>query len=78
MTLEWLLGWWNLVFVAPFFVALLYLGVYTLTGVGGGDADADAEADADADVDSMDARSATPATYDGAGQLASTRRCSAL
>src|SRR5258706_13534355 len=55
MTLQWLLGWWNLIFVAPFAVALLYLGVYTLTGVGIGDADADVhgdfDADADADVD---------------------------
>ncbi len=58
MTLQWLLGWWNLIFVAPFAVALLYLGVYTLTGLelGGGDTDvhgdfdADAEADLDADA----------------------------
>jgi hypothetical protein len=60
MTLQWLLGWWNLIFVAPFAVALLYLGVYTLTGVGIGDADADvhdfdADADADADVHDFDA-----------------------
>jgi len=56
MTLDWLFGWWNLLFLAPFFVALLYLGVYTLTGIGGGDGDAggdhEVEADADADVDS--------------------------
>jgi hypothetical protein len=55
MSLEWLFSWWNLIFVAPFAVALLYLGLYTLTGVGIGDADADAHgdfgADADADVD---------------------------
>jgi hypothetical protein len=55
MTLQWILGWWNLIFMAPFAVALLYLGVYTLTGVGIGDADADAhgdfDPDADADVD---------------------------
>jgi membrane protein implicated in regulation of membrane protease activity len=56
MTIEWLLGWWNLIFVAPFAVALLYLGVYTLTGLGDGDAhdagggDSDADADADAHV----------------------------
>jgi membrane protein implicated in regulation of membrane protease activity len=52
MTLEWLLGWWNLIFLAPFAVALLYLFVYTLTGVTFGDMDADADADADADHDS--------------------------
>jgi hypothetical protein len=63
MTLDWLLGWWNLIFVAPFFIALLYLGVYTLTGIGGGDGDAhgadhdagdgghgDTDADADSDA----------------------------
>jgi len=53
--LQWILSWWNLIFLAPFAVALLYLGVYTLTGVGMGDADADVHgdvgADADADVD---------------------------
>lgn len=51
MNLAWLLGWWNLIFVAPFAVALLYLGVYTLSGVGFGDADADAHVDVDADAD---------------------------
>jgi len=65
MTLDWLFGWWNLIFVAPFFIALLYLGVYTITGIGSGDGDAhgggghdggdsghgDAHADADADAD---------------------------
>ena len=55
MTLQWLLGWWNLIFVAPFAVALFYLGVYTLTGLefGAGDTDVhgDFDADADADVD---------------------------
>jgi membrane protein implicated in regulation of membrane protease activity len=51
MTLQWILGWWNLIFVAPFAVALLYLGVYTLTGIGAGDADGDFEADADAHID---------------------------
>jgi membrane protein implicated in regulation of membrane protease activity len=51
MNLAWLLGWWNLIFVAPFAVALLYLFVCTLSGVGMGDADADADADIDADVD---------------------------
>src|SRR5436190_5101104 len=51
MTLQWILGWWNLIFVAPFAVALLYLGVYTLSGVGFGDADADGHLDADADAD---------------------------
>jgi hypothetical protein len=53
MTLDWILGWWNLVFIAPFFVAMVYLGLYALTGIGDGDADGDAHADAGAhgDVD---------------------------
>jgi hypothetical protein len=50
MTLQWLLGWWNLIFVAPFAVALVYLFAATISGVGMGDGDADADADADADV----------------------------
>src|SRR5258706_9607371 len=74
MTLQWILGWWNLIFVAPFAVALLYLGVYTLSGVGFGDADADAhgdfdaDADADADVDAdagVDADADADADADG-------------
>jgi hypothetical protein len=57
MTLEWVMGWWNLVFIAPFLVALVYLGVYTMTGLTFGEADADADAgghfggDAHAEVD---------------------------
>jgi hypothetical protein len=49
MTLNWLLGWWNLIFVIPFLVALTYLGIYTASGLTFGDADADADADADED-----------------------------
>ena len=51
MNLQWLLGWWNLIFVAPFAVALVYLFASVLTGIGMTDADADVHADADADVD---------------------------
>jgi hypothetical protein len=51
MNTQWLLGWWNLIFIVPFFLALVYLGVYTLTGVTFGDADHDADLDADHDVD---------------------------
>ena len=61
MTLDWLLTWWNVIFIAPFFLALLYLFVYAASGLTFGEADADAdvgaeahahdEADADADVD---------------------------
>jgi len=53
MTIQWLLGWWNLIFVVPFGLAVLYLGIYTLSGWTFGDADADGDFDAhiDADVD---------------------------
>lgn len=55
MTLQYILAWWNLIFVVPFALALLYLGLYTLTGITFGDADAhidgDFDADADADAD---------------------------
>lgn len=53
MTLQWILGWWNLIFVAPFAVALVYLFACVVGGVGMGDGDADVHADvhADADVD---------------------------
>jgi membrane protein implicated in regulation of membrane protease activity len=51
MTLQWILGWWNLIFLAPFAVALVYLFACTLSGVGMGDGDADAHGDVDADAD---------------------------
>ena len=37
MTAAWLLSWWNLMFIVPFFLALVYLGVYTLSGWSFGD-----------------------------------------
>lgn len=51
MTANWILGWWNLIYVLPFGLALLYLGLYTLTGIGGAEHDADVEHDIDHDVD---------------------------
>ena len=62
MTNEWIFGWWNVVFLAPFAVAMVYLFVYALTGVtfgdadhdtdvGGHDVEADAEVEHDVDVD---------------------------
>jgi len=51
MNAQWLFGWWNLVFLVPFALALLYLGVYTLSGWTFGDADADMDSDVDADAD---------------------------
>lgn len=51
MTIQWLFGWWNLVFIAPFFLALVYLGIYAASGVTFGDVDHDVDLSADADVD---------------------------
>jgi len=52
MNLQTLLAWWNLIFVVPFALALLYLGLYAATGIGVGDGDADAgDLDTDHDVD---------------------------
>lgn len=51
MTIQWLLGWWNLIFLLPLGLALLYVGVYAVSGLTFGDADADASADGDLDAD---------------------------
>src|SRR5882757_7838975 len=51
MSAQWLLNWWNLIFLLPFGLALLYLGLYTTSGITFGDADADVDMDADADMD---------------------------
>ena len=40
MTAEWLLGWWNAIYVLPFGLALAYLFAYALSGWTFGDADA--------------------------------------
>ena len=46
-----LLAWWNLIFVVPFGLALVYLALYTLTGITFGEGDGDAAHDVDHDVD---------------------------
>jgi len=51
MTTDWIFGWWNLVFLAPFLLALIYLGVYAASGVTFGDGEAEAEWEAGGDVD---------------------------
>jgi hypothetical protein len=56
MPLQVLLSWWNLIFILPFGLALMYLGLFVFTGITFGDADADADMDADVDADAdMDA-----------------------
>lgn len=64
MKAEWLMLWWNLIFIVPFGLALLYLGVYAMSGFTFGDADADLGADAP-DMDA-DAEIAVGADADGA------------
>src|SRR5207249_11936126 len=51
MTMQWILGWQNLIFVVPFGLAVIYLGIYTLSGWTFGDADADGGIDHDIDTD---------------------------
>jgi membrane protein implicated in regulation of membrane protease activity len=51
MTVPWLIQWWNLIFVAPLGLALMYLGLYTASGITFGDADMDHDFDADSDFD---------------------------
>ena len=57
MTLQLLLSWWNLIYLVPLILALVYLVIYMVSGVSFGDADAsphiemDADADVDADTD---------------------------
>ena len=52
--MDWILGWYNLIYLLPLGTALLYLITYAATGVTFGDVDADVDMDADVDVD-MDA-----------------------
>jgi membrane protein implicated in regulation of membrane protease activity len=51
MNAQWLLSWWNLIFILPFGLALLYLGIYSVSGWTFGESDVDADADADVDAD---------------------------
>jgi hypothetical protein len=62
-TTQWLLGWWNLVFLVPLGLALLYLALYVVSGVTFGDADADADANLDADA-GLDAEAGADAEGD--------------
>src|SRR2546423_6167134 len=50
MKIEWLFAWYNVIFLVPFVVAMLYVGIYAVTGLTFGDADIDADADVDADA----------------------------
>ncbi len=49
MTIQWLLAWYNLIFILPLFLALLYVGIYAVSGLTFGDTDVDAGGDVDAD-----------------------------
>jgi hypothetical protein len=46
-----LLAWWNLIYLLPLLLALLYLVVYAASGLTFGDADVAADGDAHADVE---------------------------
>jgi hypothetical protein len=64
MNAQLLLSWWNLIYVVPFGLAMVYLALYTLSGVDFGDADADADAHLDADAH-VDADADADADADG-------------
>ena len=66
MTADWLLGWWNLIFIVPLGLALAYLFAYTLSGwtFGEFDFEADADVDVEADVD-LEADADVDAEHDG-------------
>jgi membrane protein implicated in regulation of membrane protease activity len=49
MNAEWLINWWNLIFLLPLGLALLYLGLYMASGITFGESEIDADADADLD-----------------------------
>ncbi len=51
MTLDWLLGWWNLIFLVPLGLAMAYLFAYALSGWTFGEADIDVEAELEVDAD---------------------------
>jgi hypothetical protein len=51
MNAIYLTQWWNLIFEIPLAIALMYLGVYTLSGWTFGEADLDHDFDIDHDVD---------------------------
>src|SRR6267378_3590237 len=50
MTTQWFFAWYNLIFIVPFLLALLYVGIYAVSGLTFGDADVDHDIDADADA----------------------------
>jgi hypothetical protein len=70
MTSEFLFAWWNLIFVVPFLLALLYLGLYAICGATLGETDADADTDADVDAH-VDAHMDVHADVDAHGDIES-------
>lgn len=43
MFTTWFFAWWNLVFVVPFFLALMYLGIYTVSGLTVGESELESD-----------------------------------
>ncbi len=50
MSAEFLLAWWNLLFVVPFLLAVTYLAVYAFSGVTFGETDAEMASDLSGDM----------------------------
>ncbi len=50
MNIELLVAWWNLIYTIPFLLAVVYLGIYAVSGLTFGEHDADFDTDADGDI----------------------------
>src|SRR5829696_983280 len=62
MTLQWLLEWYNLIFLLPLFLALFYVGIYAISGLTFGETDMDASGDVDPEAHiELDGHAAGPA-----------------
>ncbi len=51
MSVEFMLAWWNLLFIVPFLLALLYLAVYAVSGMTFGEGEMEFAGDLHADID---------------------------
>jgi membrane protein implicated in regulation of membrane protease activity len=51
MSSDFIFSWWNLIFIAPFALALIYLAVYAVSGLTIGEIDAEHDLDVDHGVD---------------------------
>ncbi|QGJ69614.1 Hypothetical protein PBC10988_12960 [Planctomycetales bacterium 10988] len=67
----WFAGWWNLIFLLPFFVALIYMVLYAATGISFGEAlESELEAAAEAEMETAElAEVEAPAEVEANGEM---------